>query len=409
MKSTKYLLIGGGLASNSAAKILRSGDLGAGITIVSDEQHLPYNRPPLSKDYLQGKLVRERLFFDSESFYKTNQIDFILNSSVKTINLTDKIAHLSSDDMIRFDKALIATGGRPTRLPIKGSNLDGVTYLRTLDEAEAIHSLAKEGKKAVIIGAGFIGLELASSLTSFGVKCEVVELQPRIWSHFAPERLSLFFQDYCVTKGVRFHFEDNVTEVLGKDGKVTAVCLQSNKTLMCDMVCIGVGIVPNCELASAAGLSTDNGIVVDEFLQTSHPDVFAAGDVSNYIDSISGKRTRVEHWGHAKFSGQCAAHNMMGNAQKYEFLSYVWSNIFDYRLNFAGDESDYDKIVIRGHINKGCFTLLYIRDHCLTGGFTVNVKGIEFAMIKRLIQERLDLSGKMDELRNIECSLKDLF
>ena len=408
MKSTKYLLVGGGLAANSAAKALRKSDTDAGIVVVTDEPHLPYNRPPLSKDYLKGKLVRERLFFDPKSFYEENRIEVVLNNSVKKINLEEKIAHLSNDELIRFDKALVATGGCPIRLRITGSDLGGVTYLRTLDDAEVIIRLAKKGQRVVIIGGGFIGLELAASLTSLGMRCDVVELQPRIWSRFAPEQLSFFFQDYCIAKGVRFHFEDKVIGILGKNRKVSRVCLESKRELDCDMVCIGVGIVPNTELATASGLTTENGIVVNAFLRTSHPDIFAAGDVANYIDSVSGKRKRVEHWGHAKFSGQCAAQNMMGNAQKYEFLSYVWSDIFDCRLNFAGDESGYDELVIRGDVDQGSFTLLCLRDHRLTGGFTVNVKGIEFAMVKRLIQERLDLSGKMDKLRDVEFRLKEL-
>ena len=405
MKSIKYLLIGGGLASNSAAKTLRKCDADGTIAIVTNEAYLPYNRPPLSKDYLKGKIIRERLFFDSKVFYEQNYINVILNTAVEKIDLSEKIARVSSGDTIQFDKVLVATGGHPTPLPIPGTNLGGVAYIRTLDDTDSIARLAQGSQKAVIIGGGFIGLELAASLTVLGITCEIIELQSRIWSHFAPKLLSTFFQDYCSGKGVKFHLEEKVSEILGKDGKVNRVRLESNKEIPCDMVCIGIGIVPNTELAIASGLEVDNGIVVNENLRSSHADVYAAGDVSNYIDSFSGNRKRVEHWGHAKFSGQCAAYNMMGESRKYEFLSYVWSEIFDVRLNFAGDESDYDEILTRGCIKEGAFSLLFLKENLLTGGFTINVKGAEFAQIKRLILERTDLKAKKDELLNPQVDL----
>lgn len=264
----------------------------------------------------------------------------------------------------------------------------------------------KNGGRAVVIGGGFIGMELAASLTLVGVQCDVIELQPRIWSHFAPEELSVFFQDYCSNKGIRFHLEEKTSEILEDKGKVTGIRLESGKVLQCDMVCIGVGIQPNIELAVASGLKVEDGIVVNDFLQTTNNDVYAAGDVSNYFDSVFAKRKRVEHWGHAKFSGQCAGKNMAGDRQKYEFLSYVWSDIFDIRLNFAGDESDYDEILTRGKIENQSFSLLYLKQNILTGGFTVNVKGAEFAIIKRLIQERKNLKHKKDQLLNPDCDLK---
>ena len=408
MKSGKYLLIGGGLASNSAAKALRKIDRDASIIMISEEPYLPYNRPPLSKDYLKGKLPQSRLFFDADVFYEKNHIEIIINTAVDKLNLSENTAYLSDGGAIQFCKALIATGGRPLRLPVPGAELNGVTYLRTLDDTNLVARLAKDSRRAVIIGGGFIGMELASSLTLLGVECDVIELQPRIWSHFAPEELSIFFQDYCSNKGIRFHLEEKASEILGNDGKVTAIRLDSGKEIPCDMVCIGIGIQPNTELATASGLAVNNGITVNERLQTSNTDIYAAGDVSSYIDSIFGRRKRVEHWGHAKFSGQCAGQNMAGENQQYEFLSYVWSDIFDIRLNFAGDESNYDEILTRGSIKDRSFSLLYLNDNMITGGFAVNAIGAEFALIKRLIQERKDLKHHKDQLTNPDRDLKSL-
>lgn len=407
MKFIPYLLIGGGLACGQAAKQLRASDPEGGIVLVGEEPYLPYDRPPLSKEFLRGEKPRNELFFDPESFFRDRRIDLQLGVSVQRLDLSSKTATLANGEVFAFEKALIATGGRPIRLKIPGSDWPGVHYLRTLDDAAAIAAQAGPGKRAVIIGAGFIGMEVAASLTQRGVQVTVVEAHPRIWPRFIDASLAGFFQDYCIQKGVAFQINETVVEIQGK-GRAWAVITKSGKELPCDFVCIGVGIVPNVELAREAGLDVNNGVVVNEYLQSSHPDVYAAGDVANYPDPVFGKRRRVEHWGHAEYGGQLAGQNMAGVRNAYDLLTYVWSDIFDLRLQFAGDESEHDQVLLRGRLQDNPFTALYLKQNVLVAYVAVNTKSKEFPFFQRLIRQKKDLVGMEGRLQDPAFAVREL-
>jgi len=407
MKSTKYLLIGGGLASSQAAKQIRKADPQSPITLVGDEPYVPYDRPPLSKEFLRGEKPREALFFDPEQYLRDHGIDLILGVAVKQLDLPNKTAILAKGEPMTFEKALIATGGQPVRLKLRGSDLPGVYYLRTLDDSAAIHAEASPGKRAVFIGAGFIGMEVAASLTQQGVQVTVIEAQPHIWARFADATLAGFFQGYCADKGVTFYTNEMAAEIKGT-ARSSAVVTRSGREIPCDFVCIGVGIVPNVELAQQAGLKVDNGIVVNEYLQASHPDVYAAGDVANYLDPIFGKRRRVEHWGHAEYCGQVAGQNMAGANRKYDLLTYVWSDIFDLHLQFAGDETEHDQVLVRGRFEDKAFTVLFLKQHVLTAYFAVNTGAKDFGALQRLIRGKKDLSGKEALLQDPTVAVKGL-
>ena len=404
---TKYLLIGGGLASGQAAKQLRENDPESPITLVGEEPYVPYDRPPLSKEFLRGEKPRDALYFDPEPYFQDRGIDVILGVAVQQLDLTNKTTLLANGEGLAFEKALIATGGRPVRLKLPGSNLPGVYYLRTLDDSTAIAAEASPGKRAVLIGAGFIGMEVGASLTQRGVHVTVIESQAHIWPRFATATLAGFFQDYCVDKGVTFHTNELVTEIRGRD-RVSSVVTRAGKELPCDFVCIAVGIVPNVELAQQAGLKVDNGIVVNEYLQSSHPDVYAAGDVANYLDPVFGKRRRVEHWGHAEYSGQLAGQNMAGANNPYDLLTYVWSDIFDLHLEFAGDESEHDQVLVRGRFEDKSFTVLYLKQHVLSAYFAINASSKDFPILQRLIRQKKDLAGKKVQLQDPTFALKGL-
>ena len=406
MKSTKYLLIGGGLASGQAAKQLRGLDAGGPITLVGEEPYVPYDRPPLSKEFLRGEKPREALFFDPEQYFHDHDIDFVLGVAVSALNLTDKTATLANGEAVRFEKALIATGGRPARLRLPGGDLPGVHYLRTVDDAAAIAAAAGPGTRAVLIGAGFIGMEVAASLTQRGVQVTVIEAQPHIWARFADATLAGFIQEYCAQKGVTFHTNELVTEIRGH-GRPAAVVTRSGKQIACDFVCIGVGIVPNVELAQQAGLKVDNGVVVNEYLQSSHPDIYAAGDVASYLDPVFGKRRRVEHWGHSEYSGQLAGQNMAGAGHRYDLVTYVWSDIFDLHLEFAGDESEHDQVLLRGRVDER-FIVLYLKEGALTAYFAINANAKDFPALQRLIRQKTDLRGKEDQLVDPTVAIKAL-
>ncbi len=406
MKST-YLLIGGGLASSQAAKQLREKDPDGKITLVGEESHPPYDRPPLSKEFIRGQKSRDELFFDTEQALRAEQIDLILGVTAQRLDPSRKTVTLSNGEVIAFETALIATGGRPVRLKFPGSDLPGVHTLRTLDDSAAIANQAIPGRRAVMIGAGFIGMELAASLTQRGVTVTVIESTPHLWAHFADGALADFFQNYCAQKGVTFQTNETAVEIEGKDRPVSLIT-RSGKKFPCDFVCIGVGIVPNTELAQQGGLQVENGIVVNEYLQSSHPDIYAAGDVANYPDPVFGKRRRVEHWGHAEYCGQLAGQNMAGARNPYDLLTYVWSDLFDLHLEFAGDESEHDEMILRGRFEERSFLVLYLKQKRLRAYFAVNTGSKEFPFLQRLIRQKKDLTGKESLLRDPTIPIKGL-
>lgn len=407
MKSTKYILIGGGLASGQAAKQLRQQDPHGSITLVGEELHVPYDRPPLSKEFLRGKKARDALFFDPAEFFREQGIELLLGVSVQRLDLRTKTAVLANEEALAFEKALLATGGRPVRLKLPGSDLPGVHYLRTLDDSAALAAEADPGKRAILIGAGFIGMEVAASLRERGVQVIVIEAQRHIWPRFADSTLAGFFQDYCTQRGVTFYTNETITEIRGQ-GSPASVLTRSGREFPCDFVCIAVGIVPNVELAQQAGLKVDNGIVVNEYLQGSHPDIYAAGDVANYLDPIFGKRRRVEHWGHAEYCGQLAGQNMAGARNPYDLLTYVWSDIFDLHLEFAGDETEHDQVLRRGRFEEKSFTVLYLKQHVVTAYFAINTPSKEFPVLQRLIRHKKDLTGKEAQLQDTTFAIKEL-
>ena len=377
--------------------------------MITSDRYYPYDRPPLSKDYLKGKIDKEMLFFEPEDFYKRDNLEVILKKKVEKIDTEDKIAILEDGDNISFNKALIATGGSPRKLGINGENLRGVHYLRTLDDADGIKSEISKGKNAVIIGGGFIGIEVASSLTMLGVRATVIEVMPYIWSTFVDEKISIFIQKYFETKGVQFILNESVKEIEG-DERVKAVVLNSGKKLNADFVVIAVGIKPNVEIAQQSGINVNNGIVVNEYLQTNHPDIYAAGDVANILDPISGKRRRIEHWNNAEYSGKLAARNMLGRNESYNFISSIWSDIFDLHIESAGDTRDYDEYVIRGkfQLEKPKFSVIYIKGGVVKGYLAINRNVKELVSLNKLVQKGVNVSNKRDMLVDENFDLQKL-
>ncbi len=407
MEKCTYLLVGGGLASARAAKQLKSSDPSTSITILSVEPHLPYDRPPLSKEFMRGQKSEEDILLEKESFYAEQGINVLLGKRASSLNAKDKIATTEDGLEIGFEKALLATGGRPKRLPIPGAELDGVHYLRTIENSQAIAKEGVPGRRGVIVGGGFIGMEIAASLTQLGAEVTVIEMAPYIWSRFLDETTAKYFQSYYQDKGISFFTNESVQQLHGQ-GVVASVETKSGKRIECDFVCVGVGIDLNDELAKEAGLEVGNGVLVNEGMQTSHPDIYAAGDIANYYDPIFGKRRRVEHWGHAEYTGQLAAENMAGAGKTYDLLTYVFSDIFDLRLEFAGDETEYEKILIRGTFEENSFVVLYMKDGKLTAYLSVNTSPREFIPMQRLIRRKIDLSSNLNNLTDKSFDLRKL-
>lgn len=408
MRDVKYLLIGGGLASFHAAKQIRKADPEGSILLVTDEPVPPYDRPPLTKEFLRGEKTVEDLLYEKAETLAEQSIDLALGARVEGLDAGTKTATVAGGEVVSFEKALLATGGRPVQLPLAGVNLAGVHYLRSIADTQGIASDAVSGRKVVMVGGGFIGLEAAASLTQRGLDVTVIEAMPHIWARFADDRLAGFIQDYCRARGVKFLTNETVAVLQGED-RVQAAVLGSGAVVDCDLVCIGVGIRPNVELAEMAGLECSNGIVVDEHMRTSHPDIYAAGDVINFPDATFAKRRRVEHWGHAEYSGQIAGRNMAGDgSEKYDLLSYVWSDIFDLRLEFAGDESDADTVLVRGNMADAKFMVLYLREGVMTAYFAVNTETREFSVARRLVRARKNVAGRETDIENPAFSLREL-
>lgn len=407
MASTKYLVVGGGLAAVEAVKQLRTLDATGTITLVSQEQQLPYDHPPLSKEFLRGEVPERKVYLAPESFYRKNKIELKLGLRAEGLDPVKSVVAFSNGERLQYERLLIATGGEPVRLNVPGAKLKGVHYFRTIDDSKAVAAEAGPKRRAVLIGAGFIGLEVAASLTQKGTKVTVLEAMPQIWSRFADKGLAGFIQKYCEKQGVSFVTGATVTALVGSN-KVSAVKSKDGTEYPCDFVVIGVGIRPYTELALAGGLQVDNGIVVNEWMQTSHANIFAAGDVANYPDPIFGKRRRVEHWGHAEHTGQIAGMNMAGKKTPYTLLTYVWSEIFDLHLEFAGDETEHDQVLTRGKMERPPFTVLYLKKGVLQAYFAVNSEETEFSVLKRLIEEKTDLSKRLKQLVDVKFKVESL-
>ncbi len=333
MERADYLLIGGGLASARAIRSIRQREPDAVVVLVAEEDRLPYDRPPLSKEIIRGEVSPKEIVSEEDGFYAANNVNTLIGLKVTALELGESrhTAVLSNGDSLIFRKALLATGGVPRRLGVPGENRPGVHTLRTADDAVAIAEVARSGGSAVIIGAGFIGVELAASLAHRGMAVSVVEMASELWPTFAPPDLATVVRKRCEDEGITFHFGRKVESL--EDG----VVLDNGERLDASLVCVAVGIDPAIELAAAAGLTIGDGVVVNEHLQTSHPDVFAAGDIAQFPDPYFGTRRRVEHYGHAEYTGLLAGENMTGETRPYALLSYLWSDVFDLHLEAAGD------------------------------------------------------------------------
>ncbi|WP_455383726.1 NAD(P)/FAD-dependent oxidoreductase [Salinispira pacifica] len=427
MKKTTYLLIGGGVSSARAVESIRQLDRSGSITLVSRERELPYDRPPLSKELLRGEIRARDIRCKPRRYYWRNRVRFYAGRSVERLDPggSARVAYLSDGTEIAFEKCLIATGAEPVRLAAPGSDLSGIHTLRTLRDLRALRADidaaiagGRTGTPVVIIGAGFIGMEAAASLTSLGLSVTVVEREEQAWPGFADRATADRIAEYLRDRGVSFRFGETVTafggaprEKAGTGAMAVSTVTTSSGELPCAFVCLAVGVTPNVALGEAAGLAVDDGIVVDETMRARFTDgrpaegVYAAGDIARYPDPYFGESRRVEHYGQAEYTGLLAGMNMTGANRPYDLLTYVWSDLFDLHIEFAGSSAAAEKVLVRGSLEEHRFVSLYLSKGRLLAFLAVNWQEAEFGPLRFMIQQRTDLSEREGTLLDVEHPL----
>lgn len=364
--SERIVIIGGGAAGFAAAEMLRRRGYAGSITVLSNDDAAPVDRPNLSKDYLAGSAPEDWVPLRGDDWYAENGITLKLKTEVTALDARAKTVTLGDGSTLSFDKLLLATGAEPVKLPIPGADLPHVHTLRSLDDSRAIIAKAKTVKCAVVIGASFIGLEAAAALRARDIEVHVAAPEKRPLERvFGPE-LGDFVRALHEEHGVKFHLEDSVTAI----GPNT-VTLKSGATLEADLVVVGVGVRPRLTLAEKAGLTIDKGVSVNEYLETSAPGIYAAGDIARWPDPHTGERIRVEHWVVAERQGQCAALNMMGLRTPFRAVPFFWSQHYDVPINYVGHAEKWDAIDIDGDVMKRDCVVRY-----KTGGRVLAVASI---------------------------------
>jgi 3-phenylpropionate/trans-cinnamate dioxygenase ferredoxin reductase component len=402
-----YVIVGASLAGAKAAETLREEGFDGAVVLIGAEDQLPYERPPLSKGYLLGKDARDSIFVHDAGWYPEHDVDLRLATTVRSIDRPGHRVELAGGEQVPYDRLLITTGAAPRRLGIPGADLGGVLYLRTAADSERLQAALRGGGKVVIAGAGWIGLETAAAAREYG--CEVTIVEPEavpLQRSVGPE-LGEVFAKLHRSHGVTFRFGEGLSELTGPGGAVTAAVTSAGEELPADIVIIAVGVTPNAEVAADAGLEVSNGILVDEALRTSDPDIFAAGDVANAFNPVLGRRIRVEHWANALNGGPAAARSMLGQDVSYDRVPYFFSDQYDLGMETAGlpEPGTYDDVVYRGDEESGEFVAFWLADRVVVAGMNVNVWDVN-EDIQALIRSGTEVDP--DRLADPDVSLADL-
>jgi len=361
--ATKIVIVGGGAAGLACALELRRLGYSGAVTIVSADADPPCDRPNLSKDYLAGTAQEEWLWLRGDDWYSENNIDLMLSTDVARVDSEARVVHCASGQQLQYDKLLIATGAEPNRLTLPGFDSPNVFTLRTVADARAIVERAREGARAVIIGASFIGLEAAAALRQRKVAVAVVSVEEVPLEHVFGSELGRDLQALHESNGVRFHLSSVVESFDGK-----AVNLGGGERIDADLVVVGIGVRPRLGVAESAGAKIDRGVVVDEFLESSVPGVYAAGDIAAFPDPFTGERARIEHWVVAERQGEIAAANMLGQRKRFESAPFFWTEQYGVALRYVGRASGWDAVTCEGDLASGSLVARYFAGgrHCAT-------------------------------------------
>ena len=418
MTAYKYIIVGGGLAGQRAAKGVRKVDAEGSTALITREPHVPYERPPLSKGYLIGEEGLDHVFPEDESWYGEMNIDLKRGAVVVGVDAEAHVVSLDDGQALSYEKLLLATGGHAWRLPLPGADLENVFTLRTIEDSDAIRSAARHAKKALVMGGSFIGSEVAASLTQMGVDVTMVFPESRLLRRIVPQPFSALLHETFAGEGVRI-LSGTKPERLEGNGGVERVVLDSGDSLDVGMVVMGVGIRLNTELAEEAGLAmTERGaVIVDEYLRTSDPDIYAAGDIAAWPDRTFG-RLRVEHWDVARRQGlragrnmagrNMAGRNMAGEQKPYTSLPYFFSDMFNLSFEVWGNLNAWDETVLRGELGGPQFMLFYFDEGALVGVLTVGRVGDARSVIPKLVEARLAYGEAAEKLGDEGVELSSL-
>jgi 3-phenylpropionate/trans-cinnamate dioxygenase ferredoxin reductase subunit len=387
-----FVIVGASLAGAKAAETLREEGFDGRVVLIGAEDERPYERPPLSKDYLRGESGREKVYVHDEGFYAEHDIELRLARVAVGLDTSAHELALDDGEQLRYDRLLLATGARARRLPIPGGDLDGVLYLRSVQDSDALRERLARGGKVVVIGAGWIGAEVAASARQRGLDVTVVDPLAVPLERVLGTEVGTVFRDVHSDHGVNMLMGAGVEAFEGATS-VERVRTSDCSLLECDFVVVGVGVQPRTELAQQAGIAVNDGILVDEHLQTSAPRVFAAGDVANAHHAFYGERMRVEHWANALHQGPVAARNMRGHTDAYDRLPYFFSDQYDVGMEYAGFARAWDRVVFRGDLASREFIAFWMTGRRVVAGMNFNVWDVTDA-IQRLIRDRVDVDDR---------------
>jgi 3-phenylpropionate/trans-cinnamate dioxygenase ferredoxin reductase component len=400
----RFVIVGASLAGAKAAESLRKEGFEGTVVLVGEEPERPYERPPLSKEFLRGEAGPEKLYVHADGFYEAKGIDLRLSMTATSLDVADRSVGLASGERLGYDSLLLCTGARPRRLLLPGADLAGVHYLRDMASSVALREAIKSASRVVVLGAGWIGCEVAASARQLGAEVAMVEVG-RFPLHKAlgPE-LGGFYRQVHRDHGVEEHF--GVTpEALVGSGAVEGVQLTSGRTVAGDVVVVGIGAEPRTELAEQAGLGVGNGVLTDEYLETSVPGIFAAGDLANSFHPLFGERLRLEHWSAARNQGPVAARNMLGAREPYARVPYFYSDQYDVGMEYSGHAPSWDSVVFRGDVATRAFIAFWVKDGRVLAGMNVNIWEVS-EQISELVASQRPVD--MKKLADPEVSLASL-
>jgi 3-phenylpropionate/trans-cinnamate dioxygenase ferredoxin reductase subunit len=406
-RDVDFLLIGGGMASAHCAAELRRRGAEGSVLLVGREPEPPYERPPLSKEYMRGEASREDAYVNAPAWYEENGVELLSGRNVMALDPQARTAKLQGGEEVSFGKALIGTGAIVNILRVEGAENEGIHYLRAFGNSDAIRADAESAEHVVLVGGSYIGTEVAASLTAKGVDCTIVMIEDLALSRTFGEAAGRWFQERLESHGVRVHGGEEL-EAFEGDGRVRAVVTKSGLAIDCDTVVVGAGVRADAMLAERAGLEVGDGIVCDSKLETSASGIYAAGDCCSYDSVVHGRRLRIEHWDVAMQQGMHAARNMLGENADYDVVPYFFSDLADWAsLESVGPAQDWDEEIWRGDPDAGEFSLWYLKDGRVAGALSVG-RPEDLAEARRLLADRVDVSAAGEAIADQDSDLSSI-